>query len=364
MVIGLALAKLADGFCPPCELYVESTILKLFSRAILWAALVCLVAVFLHVTDLRLRPVFPRRTPSPILATPSPSATLPVDISNLQPVLPFPDLVKKIRPSVVQILGYKSHMLVKSGSGFFITSFQVATNFRVIEGVDAVFLKYSDGSERQVSGLFENYSQGADVAILMIENGGHGPLVLAGFVPQAGEHVYVLGNPEALEGSVSDGIVSARRRDEYGVWLQITAPISRRSSGSPVFDDAGIVVGIASMALKNGQNLNFARSAGMLRAMLASNPVSVIDFTVLEKQLTEKEEAAFRDDPDQRMVSIALARKDWAGAISLLNKQRQKYPRVTSIADTLSFTLDQRALELAVLGDVKDALNAAELGFK
>jgi len=85
---------------------------------------------------------------------------------------------------------------------------------------------------------------------------------------------------------------------------------------------------------------------------------------VLEKQLTEKEEAAFRDDPDQRMVSIALARKDWAGAISLLNKQRQKYPRVTSIADTLSFTLDQRALELAVLGDVKDALNAAELGFK
>ena len=76
---------------------------------------------------------------------------------------------------------------------------------------------------------------------------------------QAGEKVVIIGSPLGLDGTVTDGIVSAVR-DEAGIGkrLQITAAISPGSSGSPVLNSAGKVVGIASFYLKGGQALNFA----------------------------------------------------------------------------------------------------------
>jgi serine protease Do len=68
----------------------------------------------------------------------------------------------------------------------------------------------------------------------------------------------VIGNPEGLEGTVSDGIISAFRDNRS--MIQITAPISPGSSGSPVLDEAGNVVGIVTQVFKEGQNLNFAIS--------------------------------------------------------------------------------------------------------
>lgn len=58
---------------------------------------------------------------------------------------------------------------------------------------------------------------------------------------EAGDHIAVIGSPLGLEASVSEGIVSAKRNDEDEKvgWLQITAPISPRSSGSPVLNSAG-----------------------------------------------------------------------------------------------------------------------------
>lgn len=71
-----------------------------------------------------------------------------------------------------------------------------------------------------------------------------------------GESVVVIGSPKGLETTVSDGIVSSIR--EEGEVLQITAPISPGSSGSPVFNSKGEVIGVATFTVKDGQNLNFA----------------------------------------------------------------------------------------------------------
>ncbi|HZF18429.1 MAG TPA: trypsin-like peptidase domain-containing protein [Burkholderiales bacterium] len=75
-----------------------------------------------------------------------------------------------------------------------------------------------------------------------------------------GQHVFALGNPKGLELTLSDGLVSALRRDDKGhlVLIQTTAPISQGSSGGGLFDENGKLIGITSLLAREGQNLNFA----------------------------------------------------------------------------------------------------------
>jgi len=69
----------------------------------------------------------------------------------------------------------------------------------------------------------------------------------------------VLGSPLGLENTVTEGIVSALRlTQEKEDIFQISAPISKGSSGSPVVNMRGEVIGVATFQLINGQNLNFA----------------------------------------------------------------------------------------------------------
>ena len=69
-----------------------------------------------------------------------------------------------------------------------------------------------------------------------------------------GQKILVIGNPESLEGTVSDGIISAFRGDR--TYIQITAPISHGSSGSPVLDESGKAIGMATLIWREGLNLN------------------------------------------------------------------------------------------------------------
>jgi S1-C subfamily serine protease len=70
----------------------------------------------------------------------------------------------------------------------------------------------------------------------------------------------VVGSPlGVLEGSLFDGIISSLRKiPKIGTVLQITAPVSPGSSGSPVINTEGKVTGVVTSQLTQGQNLNFA----------------------------------------------------------------------------------------------------------
>ena len=85
-----------------------------------------------------------------------------------------------------------------------------------------------------------------------------------------GDRVYAVGNPEGLEGTFSEGIVSAVRDVDGEQFLQITAPISPGSSGGPVLNTRGEVVGVSRATLKEGQNLNFAVPSCYLKKLLAT----------------------------------------------------------------------------------------------
>lgn len=173
----------------------------------------------------------------------------------------MPELVRRIKPSAVAIETFNSRgEKLARGSGFFTAPDRVITNRHVIEGAYRAEIHLANGSVYPVRGVLAVDGEG-DIALLQVEvpAGLVTPLEVVRATPQEGESVVVIGNPFGLEGSVSNGIVSAVRDiPNFGRIIQITAPISPGSSGSPVVNMRGQVIGIATLQVSEGQSLNFA----------------------------------------------------------------------------------------------------------
>jgi len=187
----------------------------------------------------------------------------------------LPNLVKRVKPAVVAIATYDaSGEALMTGSGFFLRPGQVVTNLHVIRGAVRAEIKTLDGKGKvfPVNGTLAVDEEG-DLALLSVDM----PLAsatrsteLAKDLPDEGETIFVIGNPLKLEGSVSDGIVSAVREvpNSYRI-IQITAPISHGNSGSPVFNLKGQVLGVVTVKVTNGQNINLAIAAARVAELTA-----------------------------------------------------------------------------------------------
>lgn len=165
---------------------------------------------------------------------------------------------------------------VSSGSGFVVPDGRVVTNRHVLEGARLAEVRYRG----RLLASFDYATQlgfSSDIAILPALPSPPGHLALAAGPSKAGDHVYVIGAPLGLENTVSDGIVAALREGEDGRFMQLTAPISPGSSGGPVLNTRGEVVGVAMAQLKEGQNLNFAVLAEDVSALLSS-PLAHLSF--------------------------------------------------------------------------------------
>jgi hypothetical protein len=79
-----------------------------------------------------------------------------------------------------------------------------------------------------------------------------------------GDKLVVIGSPLGLSQTVTEGIVSSKRKIEDAEYLQMSASISPGSSGSPVFNSKGDIVGLVVFHMKEGQSLNFAISSSHL----------------------------------------------------------------------------------------------------
>ena len=182
-----------------------------------------------------------------------------VVLANAQDQLP--ELVRRIKPSAVAIETFDARgEKLTRGSGFFVGKDRVVTNRHVIEGAYRADVHLNSGNSFPVKGVLAVDAEG-DVALLKVEApaGQVRSLSLDRTSPQEGESVVVIGNPFGLEGSVTNGIVSAVRDiPGFGRIIQITAPISPGSSGSPVVNMDGQVIGIATLQITGGQSVNFA----------------------------------------------------------------------------------------------------------
>jgi tetratricopeptide (TPR) repeat protein len=187
----------------------------------------------------------------------------------------LPELVRKVKPSVVAIATFdqKGEALV-TGSGFFLRPEQVLTNLHVIRGAYRAEIRTLDAKGRvyAVTGVLSVDEEG-DLALLSVNIPAERarPLEISTVLPEDGEKIFVIGNPLRLEGSVSDGIVSAVREvPSLGKIIQITAPVSHGNSGSPLFNLKGQVIGVVTIRVINGENINLAIESSRLAKLPAN----------------------------------------------------------------------------------------------
>jgi hypothetical protein len=199
---------------------------------------------------------------------------------------PLPELVRRVKPSVVSVITYNAAGEVAlTGSGFFIRPGEVLTNLHVVEGAHHAEIRTFEGKGKtyQVAGLL-NVDREGDLAVLSVGMPAERAHVAetTAVIPEEGEKIFVIGNPLRLEGSVADGIVSAVREvPSLGRIVQITAPISHGNSGSPVFNMKGQVVGIVTIRVMNGQNINLALGSSRFPAMNAGSDAKLLSFAEL-----------------------------------------------------------------------------------
>ncbi len=277
-------------------------------------------------------------------------------------------LAKKVSPAVVTLVTFDAAgAQMGQGTGFFVNRHgDVLTNLHVLEGVHHARLITSTGKTANLTGL-KGLDESRDIALAATDVSATVWLKVARKPPDPGEPVVVVGSPRGYAHTVSDGIVSALRQlPGVGQVVQITAPISPGSSGSPVLNRRADVLGVATLVQEGGQNLNFAiplvnlpRRDGAVAGALAPWPgqsrpgaADTADglyqqgISLLPEQLvptTDKNrkraalarpffEAALKKDPAHVAALIQLGRclvfaQDFAGAAALFGRAAALAPK-------------------------------------
>lgn len=163
------------------------------------------------------------------------------------------------------------------GSGFIIDpSGIIITNNHVIDKADEIMIRMHDG--RELKATLVGTDDKLDIAVLKVEAGE--PLPYAKFgddsTARIGDWIIAIGNPFALGGTVTAGIISARNRDinsgDYDNYIQTDASINMGNSGGPMFNMKGEVIGInTAIFSQTGGNIGigFAIPANQAKHVIA-----------------------------------------------------------------------------------------------
>jgi S1-C subfamily serine protease len=180
-----------------------------------------------------------------------------------EPELSVPELAELAGASVVLVRTPSGF-----GSGFVVRRDLIATNLHVVRGQSAIAIQTPRGTRLDVRGVAA-ISVEWDLAVLYVPDLDLEPLRVGDSERvRVGEPVLAVGNPEGLSLTVSNGIISKKHGDDGTSVLQTTAPISPGSSGGPLIDARGAVIGVMTLYYNQGQALNFAVASARLLDVL------------------------------------------------------------------------------------------------
>ena len=168
-----------------------------------------------------------------------------------------------LESSVTIIAKNNRNKPISQGSGAFIAQNKIVTNFHVIEEGQMFEITLNSNNEIKYEAQLLNIDRVHDIAILEMNTFFPSKVLkINKNYPDIGDDIIVAGTPLGLEGTISKGNISAIRKfppDDYDLF-QISAPISPGSSGGPVVNLNGELIGISVAGVKadGAQNLNFA----------------------------------------------------------------------------------------------------------
>ena len=176
---------------------------------------------------------------------------------------------KALASTVLLVMEDANGQPLSLGSGFFVRSGQVATNLHVVKGASRGYAKLvGQKTKYDIEGITAVDAE-RDLVILKISVPRAQVISLGDSdTVQIGAPIYAVGNPRGLEGTFSQGIISSVRKVGTDKILQLTAPISPGSSGGPVLNDKGQVIGVSVATFRGGQNLNFAIPSNYLKKLM------------------------------------------------------------------------------------------------
>lgn len=261
--------------------------------------------------------------------------------------------------------------VVAQGTGFLVENGKIITNEHVIRGGTAVI----DLGGVRIPATVESSDSINDLAVLTTSAElAAEPLVLSETRPTPGTSLFTIGNPRGLENSISTGVLAAVRQLGTRQLLQITTPISPGSSGGPVFDTSGKVVGVTVGTIEEGQNLNFAVPASAVIKLLhgqvespQGDPHSLIE--AAELLIAKRGELEYSADPDSPFMkmgeqirstlstAVDRAAKDPDLLIRISNQFRERFYDTTTVDVAISAA--DRALRLKPSSDAGLALAKA-----
>jgi tetratricopeptide (TPR) repeat protein len=183
------------------------------------------------------------------------------------------ELYKQSKNAVFYVITEKYNGEQYQGSGFFISSSGLAiSNYHVFKGTqpgkEIIIDEY--GNQFKIDKVLEK-SEELDYIIFRIKKTSYKKfpyLEIANSLPETGEKVFAIGNPAGLEKSLSNGIISGYRElvNSKTDVIQTTTPITHGSSGGPLLDMEGKVIGITTFGIMEGEgNLYFAINIKKLR---------------------------------------------------------------------------------------------------
>lgn len=165
------------------------------------------------------------------------------------------------------------------GSGFFISSGKIVTNYHVIEGASSIKVQLNDERTYDVEYIL-GYSKELDIAILSIPIETE-YLPINSYSLKAGETIYAIGSPLGLTNTFTNGIISNISRIDNNVeYIQVNAAITNGNSGGPLINAYGEVIGINSMGIE-GKDLNFAINIYQIYQVDTSCPITISDYNEL-----------------------------------------------------------------------------------
>ncbi len=201
------------------------------------------------------------------------------EVRNVQTHLPVENLGEKFSKckKSVYLIFCKVGDEVFQGSAFAVNQDGLClSNFHVFKGAEKAIAVDFENKKYEINlSNIENYDEELDYLFFYINNPNILPLTIANNPPNVGDHCFAIGNPEGLQLTLSDGIISGYRGND--TLIQTTAEITHGSSGGPLFNAIGEVIGITTSGLGEA-NLNFAININLVMDHLGkSNSRSNID---------------------------------------------------------------------------------------